>query len=151
MVIKIFCLCCFSLGKCLGVLSWSSHWVDYLWLNIIIIKDRFFVFILSSNGSFMLHKNSMKHILKCWTFWLSLSAYGTHLLSFFTLPIFLMTWYWNTDMLCLNPFSDTLTLQQVFSDVGLQLAMDVLHPLDIQDWYLLYGTFETSGMLSNHN
>ena len=39
-------------------------------------------------------------------------------------------------------------VQQVFSDVGCQLWMDVFCPLDLQDLYPYYGTSETSAVLS---
>ena len=80
----IFFWCKFGFGKCFRAASQSIPWAGHLWL---LYKIHFssYITIPSRNGSRLCRireDNTSK-----WFFKFSVSSRGTHLLSFFTIPI----------------------------------------------------------------
>ena len=91
-----FLWCNFGFGKCFEASSQYNHWVGcHCWLSY---KIHFLLHITiwSRNGLLLLHKIREDNT---WFFWFSVSSWGTHLLSFFTFPIYFKRWMtaeWST-------------------------------------------------------
>ena len=107
--------------------------------------------ILSRNGSFNFHRNSIERA-KHWTQTFRVyveSIYWVSSLCHFSWDDLILFKYWQPLLETFFWHFDVNFVQQVFSDIGCQLRMNVLCPLDLQDSYHYYGTSETYCLLTS--
>ena len=85
-----FFWCRFDFGKCFGASFWSSHWAGP---HQFLYTAHFLLHIMMwwRSGSLLLHR-IRRRCFKTTIFFISVSSWGTHSLSFFTFPICLKCW-----------------------------------------------------------